>query len=251
MTEQQRIAVIADVHSNILALDAVLRDIDRQGIRHIYNLGDSVYGPMEPAQTAQRLIERGIVSIRGNQDRVMLEPRQSSPHSTFDDVLEDLQPAHMEWLMGLPEHMVIGEEIYACHGTPQADDVPLLENITAAGVHMRSDEQLMEMLQSIGQNIIVCAHTHVPCTRYLPDGRLILNPGSVGLPAYEDDLPYPHVMESHTPHARYATLEKDQGQWKITHHLVPYDWESAARQAEQRQRPDWAVALRTGRTLPF
>lgn len=96
MTEQQQIAVIADVHSNILALDAVLRDIDRQGIRHIYNLGDSVYGPMEPAQTAQRLIERGIVSICGNQDRVMLEPSSPSPHSTFDDVLEDLQPAHVE-----------------------------------------------------------------------------------------------------------------------------------------------------------
>ncbi|ANF94721.1 metallophosphoesterase family protein [Paenibacillus bovis] len=251
MTIQQRIAVIADVHSNILALDAVLNDIDRQGIQQICNLGDSVYGPMEPAQTAQRLIDRRILSIRGNQDRVMLEPRQPSPHSTYDEVLADLQPQHMQWLIDLPEYRILHEDIYACHGNPRSDDIPLLEKIMPDGVHMRSDQELLEMLHGIEQTVILCAHTHVPCTRYLPDGRLIINPGSVGLPAYEDDLPYEHGMESYSPHAKYAVLEHGAAGWSVTHHLIPYDWEAAARQAEYRQRPDWAVALRTGRAHPL
>ena len=96
-------------------------------------------------------------------------------------------------------------------------------------------------------DLILCGHTHIPRAVQLPDGRLVVNPGSVGLPAYEDTRPYPHAMETGTPHARYATVCDDGGRWSVSFHAVPYDWEEAARKAESQDRPDWARALRTGR----
>jgi hypothetical protein len=80
---------------------------------------------------------------------------------------------------------------------------------------------------------------------------LIVNPGSVGLPAFEDDHPHPfssfHRIENGSPDARYAVLEKSDGRWRCELISVPYDHESMALLAEQRQRHDWAHALRTGR----
>jgi|ERR1700677_407892 hypothetical protein len=72
-------------------------------------------------------------------------------------------------------------------------------------------------------------------------------PGSVGLPAYQDDRPFPLKMETGSPHARYAIVEKRNGSWSAELRAVVYDWENAAADAEQRQRPDWARALRSGR----
>jgi diadenosine tetraphosphatase ApaH/serine/threonine PP2A family protein phosphatase len=78
-------------------------------------------------------------------------------------------------------------------------------------------------------------------------GILVVNPGSVGMPGYRDVLPVPHVMEAGTPHARYAIVEKLASGWAAELHAVPYDFEAAARQAEQHGRPDVAYCLRTGR----
>ena len=81
----------------------------------------------------------------------------------------------------------------------------------------------------------------------LPTGALVVNPGSVGWPAYDDDHPYPHVMEAGTPHARYAIADDATGRWSAEFRTVDYDWEQAAAIAEANGRPDVAGALRTGR----
>ena len=68
---QLSLAVIADIHGNRWALEAVLQDIDRRGIQQIVNLGDHLTGPLDPAGTADLLIERDMLSICGNDDRVL------------------------------------------------------------------------------------------------------------------------------------------------------------------------------------
>ena len=75
----------------------------------------------------------------------------------------------------------------------------------------------------------------------------------MGLPAYDDDQPEPHVVETGSPHARYAIVEHlphhadhPHAGWSVALHAVPYDHESMARLAERNGRPDWAHALRTG-----
>jgi hypothetical protein len=77
-------------------------------------------------------------------------------------------------------------------------------------------------------------------------GQLLVNPGSVGLQAYEDDHPHRYVVENGDAYARYATIEQRGGNWHAQIHPVPYDFESMATLAERNGRPDWAVALRTG-----
>lgn len=95
--------------------------------------------------------------------------------------------------------------------------------------------------------IIVCGHTHIPRVVYLANGKIIINPGSVGLPAYKDELPVMHKMESGTPHAKYVVIEKVLGEWTIEQISVPYNWEEAAELAVQQERYDWAQALKTGK----
>ena len=94
----------------------------------------------------------------------------------------------------------------------------------------------------------MCGHSHVPRSIYLQSGKLIINPGSVGLPAYADSYPYPHNMETGTPHARYCIISRNGKQWWIENVSVPYDWEKAALLARENGRPDWENWLRHGRT---
>jgi len=84
-----------------------------------------------------------------------------------------------------------------------------------------------------------CGHTHLQRVMTLDDGRMIVNPGSVGLPAYDDDRPYAHLVESGSPHARYAVLSNDGEGWSTDLIAVEYDWEQAARDAEANSRADW------------
>jgi hypothetical protein len=81
---------------------------------------------------------------------------------------------------------------------------------------------------------------------YLPGGQVIVNPGSVGIQAYFGHHPIPHTVELGSPHARYALVEQRAGGWVAELIAVPYDWESMAQLAEQRDQPDWARALRSG-----
>ena len=76
----------------------------------------------------------------------------------------------------------------------------------------------------------------------------MINPGSIGLPAYTDGKPVKHTMQMGAPHARYAVLERKKAAdpWRITFRIVDYDWEGAAARAAAKGREDWAHAIRTG-----
>ncbi|OWK25115.1 hypothetical protein AJ87_13705 [Rhizobium yanglingense] len=73
-----------------------------------------------------------------------------------------------------------------------------------------------------------------------------LNPGSVGGPAYDDDKPYPHKVETGHPMASYAILEKSASGWTPYFRNVAYDHMAMSRLAKANGRPDWAAALATG-----
>lgn len=95
--------------------------------------------------------------------------------------------------------------------------------------------------------LLLCGHTHLQRMMRLPTGATVVNPGSVGWPAYDDDQPYPHVMEAGTAHARYAVVDNGTGRWEVDFRAVTYDWGHAAAVAEGNGRPDVARSLRTGR----
>jgi predicted phosphodiesterase len=121
-----------------------------------------------------------------------------------------------------------------------------LETVDAGGLRPASRDEVEARAGAVRATLILCGHTHLQRSCVLEDGRFIVNPGSVGLPSYEDEHPFPHKVQSGSPHARYAIVERSENRWKVEMLQVEYDWERAADAAEKRGRPDWARALRTG-----
>jgi predicted phosphodiesterase len=243
-----RIAAISDVHGNLLALEAVLADIATQQVDVVVNLGDLLSGAVQPRETADRLMELGLPTVRGNHERQLLtfpRERMGASDRLAHDMITD---AHRAWLAGLPPTLAPADGVLAFHGTPTDDLTYLLETVEVSGARPATPEEVMERLGPFTDTpLLLCGHTHLQRSMRLPTGALVLNPGSVGWPAYDDDDPHPHVMEAGTPHARYAVAEYTDGRWTGEFRAVEYDWERSAAIAETNQRPDVARALRTGR----
>src|SRR5689334_12371310 len=240
-------AVIADVHGNTWALDAVLADIRRRGIETIFNLGDSVFNCLDPAGTAQRLMDAGILSVMGNQDRDAFTPNEVMRASRdFAFVSAELSAAQVDWLRNCPKNYTV-DDILLCHGTPYSDETYLLETVTEGGVLLSDTDTILSHLKNVDAKLILCGHSHVPRVVWLPDNRLVVNPGSVGIPAYDDDVPMFHIMEAGSPHARYAILTRRAGFWDVEPVCVTYDWRIPAAIAREFGRPDRAYWIETGR----
>ncbi len=258
-----KIAAISDIHGNLHALQAVLAEIDRENVDHIINCGDTLGGPLESAKTADLLMARGIPMIAGNHERQLLTlpPEKLSPSDAC--TANEINAAHRAWLASAPPTLWLTEDVFICHGTPTSDLHYWLETITddfgrhgSVGVRAATHE---EILQRLGQgahtqkaSLIICGHTHVPRVVQVssPDdghAMTIVNAGSVGLPGYDDIYPHKHWIETGSPNARYAFMEKTTRGWNVQLRSVAYEFEPMALLAEKRGRPDWALPLRTGR----
>jgi putative phosphoesterase len=251
------IAVLSDIHGNLAALDAVLADVATQGCDVVVNLGDILSGPLQPAETADRLMALPhIVTIAGNHERQLLGVQDADPLSSDGYAALHTSAEHRAWLRSLPQTHWLRDDILLVHGTPHSDHTYWLESVDPVapdGFRAATPDEVRERLGDVGAaRLVLCGHTHVPRTVQC-GGVCIANPGSVGLQAYTDDHVAPHRMQVGTPHARYAIArEVPGGGWRIEHRAVAYDWHPPAALAAQRGRPDWAEALATGRVAwPF
>ncbi len=246
-----KIALISDIHGNIYALEAVMDDILRQNVDFVVNLGDVLYGPIAPKATYDLLQQHDFITIRGNQDRQIAAASadERSANPTMQFVWDDFDgEVPLNWLKNLPVDRQLTPEIYLCHGAPGDDAAYLLEDVQEGYPRLRAEEEILKLLKGWSSQVIICGHTHIARTVTLSSGQLIVNPGSVGLPAYTDEQPVAHSMENGTPHAAYAILAEEKWGWGVRQVNVPYDFCRAAKDAEKRQRSDWAHFLTTGRT---
>lgn len=238
------LAIIADIHGNALALEAVLADIAARGIAQTINLGDVVSGPLWPRETMQILAPLHLPTVRGNHDRWVGCDDPATLYPSDKIAHDALAPAQRAWLRHLPTQLTLPGGLLAFHACPADDNAYLVERVAEGQLVRDSSAAIAARLGPTAERLILCAHSHQPQLVSLADGRMILNPGSVGCPAYDDPTPpFAHVSETATPHARYAVLVGG----RVEFIAVPYDWETAARRAEQLGRPAWAIALRTGR----
>lgn len=244
-----RIGVLSDIHSNVYALEAVLQDLQNRHVDAIVDLGDIVYGPIAPKATCKLLQEHTIVHVQGNQDRLIHEALESEieQNPTLQLMFDELSDVQRSWLKSLPYELYLTDEIYLCHGSPQSDTDYLLEDISSGAPQLRSESEILDMLAGVAAPLILCGHTHLPRVVELCSGQTIVNPGSVGLPAYKDDLPMVHSMENFSSHASYAVVEKQAAGWCIQQIRVPYDFQRAAGMARKNQRENWVRLLETGR----
>jgi diadenosine tetraphosphatase ApaH/serine/threonine PP2A family protein phosphatase len=242
-----RFAAIADVHGNYLALDAVIADIRAQGIADIVNLGDMASGPLDARRTMDRLMALGATHVLGNHDRYLIDRPPEKMGSWDRPAHAQLDVVHLEWLRSIPPTAVFRDSVFLCHATPANDEVYWLDTVLPDGtVALSPRERIEQLAEGIAQPLILCAHTHLARAVRLGDGRLIVNPGSVGSPGYRDVHPYPHVVEAGSPAARYAILELADGAWNVTFRHVSYDHEAMAALARRNGHDELAHAIATG-----
>ena len=231
-----RLAVISDVHGNVPALDAVLDDIAGEQVDAIVCLGDHVSGPIDPAGAADKLMALGGLAIRGNHDRWTVDLGLRGAGAVDRFARSRLSPAQLDWLGGLKATAQIGDEVFVCHGTPADDEMPWLDNFyDGRTTTLPSEAEVALHAAGINSAVILCGHTHIARTLRLTDGRLIANPGSVGM-----------QLVRGSPDAHYGIVEKRRRGWQTALIAVPYDTEAAAKLAEANGFPGWGGAIRHG-----
>ncbi len=241
-----RLAIIADVHGNLPALEAVLADVERRGVDRIVNLGDCASGPLWPRETCERLITTGITSIRGNHDRWVASLRRDDMGVSDRYAFDELAGCQREWLGQLAPTIEIDTDIIAFHATPDDDNRYLLEDIEQGRLVAARPETVARRLGSAGATIVLCGHSHQQHMMQLPGGPLVINPGSVGCPAYEDPEGTPHVFEAGSPHARYALTTTGDAGLIVDLIAIEYDHMAAVKRARANDRPEWAHGLERG-----
>jgi putative phosphoesterase len=171
------VAALYDVHGNLPALDAVLDEVEREGVDAIVSGGDVVWGPM-PAECLERLRAANARFVRGNADRDVVWG--SDPIDVF--ARERLSTEQREFVAGWPLSLELDVtplgRVLFCHATPRADDDIVTRETP--------DEGVASALADAEADLVVVGHTHVQFDRHVPDAPRLVNAGSVGMP-YEGD----------------------------------------------------------------
>lgn len=241
-----RIAIVSDIHGNLAALEAVAADIRRRGVDQVVNLGDNVSGPLLPRETASFLMSSGWLTLAGNHERQLLALTPGQGNLSDRYARSQLSDDMLAWLRTLQPSFRLNEAVFLCHGTPRSDGEYLLESLDGASTRLASPSEIAERLGDEHAAVIACGHTHVPRAVRTRSRQLLVNPGSVGLPAYSDDHPVFHAVETGSADARYAIVERSNQGWTAQHIALPYDHGSMAALALKNGRADWAHALLTG-----
>jgi putative phosphoesterase len=168
-----RIAVLADIHGVLPALEAVLAEPDVRGADRIVLCGDLAAGP-QPVETLDALSGLGerAIWVRGNADRELATRETDYPVDVW--AAEQLRPDQRAILGTLPLTVRLGDIVF-CHATPRDDTEIVLVDSPIA--------RWAEVFEGLPADVstVVCGHTHMPFMR-LVDRRLVVNPGSVGMP---------------------------------------------------------------------
>ena len=158
-----------------------------------------------------------------------------------------LSPSHLNWIRSRRSIPSIAARSISATRRRRTTISTGWRSVSPGGRRLlKSIEAIEALAEGIDLPLILCGHSHIPRAVRLSDGRLIVNPGSVGCPAYDDELPYYHKVEAGHPLASYAILEKTAAGWTWQFRTVAYDQMAMSALAAERGRADWAGALATG-----
>lgn len=217
-----KVAILADVHGNLVGLEAVVGGIAAEGVDGVVCLGDvAAFGP-QPRQVLARLRELGWPVVMGNTDAWLLDPR---PHPVRNEDSWRVTEVEM-WAAGqltaedrgyigtfrptVEVSLGGGARLLAFHGSPRS-----YHDVIRATT---PDEELAGFLGGYGAMIYSGGHTHVQLVRRL-GASFFVNPGSVGLP-WQEIGPGRTVNPGW---AEYAVVEWEDGRLDISLRRVPYE----------------------------
>lgn len=215
-----RIAVIADIHGNLMALDAVMTDIESLSPDEVWCGGDIAWAGPWPSECIARVREAGWVTVKGNTDVWVSGDPQTLESEEERSELVAAARAHevsdddAQWLLNLPLGHRGAGSILLVHGTPDSPFVAPLPDAPAG-----------EFSPYEGQAaLVVYGHVHHAFVRKLADGTIVANPGSVGLPQDGDT-------------ASYLVVDQDGPSSVLRHRRVAYDRRAAIAQARRMGGP--------------
>lgn len=228
-----KIAVLSDIHGNLLALESVLEDIQKRRCDKILFLGDYALAGPEPGDTVNfcmSLFEHDNVEmIQGNTDKMIAEyseevfsrVAQSAPimANALKEEAETLSKSQIDFLKNLPEKKELiadGVKILMVHGSPRRNNEDIMPETPL--------EKVEEMIKGVDANLILCGHTHIPCGFQTSTGQTVVNDGSVGRPFTEN------------PESCYVIVSTTgNGGFEIEHIFVKYDNYQASKTLANRR----------------
>jgi putative phosphoesterase len=222
------IGLIADVHSNVVALEAVLSEMDSLGVEKILHAGDIVgYNPY-PNETIELFQKRKIISIRGNHERALLSGDMSDLnwHAACalrwtSNTISHENVGHISKLKDTETISVDDVEIFLVHGSPNDPDQ-----------YVYPGDVEPDLLKVTGSDILVLGHTHIQFKKEFKEGTII-NPGSVGQPRDQN------------PASAYAILDTDSKRAELKR--TGYDIEKVIEDMRKTYLPEQiAFRLRDG-----
>jgi putative phosphoesterase len=235
-----RIALIADIHGNLPALEAVLTEIAAEPVDRIVCLGDVVsFGP-QPHEVLTRLRALGCPVVMGNADAAVFNPLPPADEGTDEgkhfldmdawtrDLLTEDEQVYMRGFQLTVEADLGGGKTLLCyHGSPRSFNDRILPET--------SHETLDEWLSGYPGTIYAGGHTHL---QMLVRHRkaLVLNPGSVGLP-YDTHPPTPDGDARNPAWAEYAIVEAEGAQLRVDLRRTPFDANALLRAARVNGMP--------------
>jgi len=226
-----KLALISDLHGNLEALDAVLRDIDRAspGVRLVCS-GDVVgYGP-DPEACIARLQERDALCVMGNHEEMVLGRRDFS-RCVYAGIVaavwtrRQLSSAARAYLEALPPCLRIGSSVLVCHGDLASAD-------TYVSTRERAEEAMAQLrARQPSAEVLVCGHTHHAALFTREGGFQLANgPGDCALPASGHCLVNPGAVgqaRGTAPLASYALLDMERR--RVWFREVAYDYRTTLR----------------------
>ena len=228
-----KIAVMADIHANLNALEAVLQDAERRGITVFLNAGDIIGFGAFPNEVIQTLYSKNALSVIGNFDLEVLDKniRGKGPKKfALEYARKTLTKAYETYLRTLPSKLeleIAHKKLLMIHGTPDSVDEHLY--------HDTPEERFQEVAKTAGADLIVFGHSHEQFTKKA-DGALFINPGSVGRPG------------DGNPQAAYAAITASPFSVELVR--VSYDVEAAADALRRKGAPEsYAQMLLRGLSL--
>lgn len=241
---RMRIALISDVHGNLVALDAVLADIETQSVDRIVCLGDVALTGPQPHQAIARLRALGRPVVTGNCDAWMLDPepsdRQDEVGGNIQDIdrwtVSQLAAEDRDYLRTFQPTIAVplgDDALLLCyHGLPRSFHEPIRPGT--------DHEQLDEMFAGMPARVYAGGHTHEQMLRRHGQS-LVVNPGSVGLPF--DRVP-PSPDARNPAWAEYAVLTTDGERVSVDLRRAPFDVAALIRAARESGMPhaDWWAA---------
>ena len=179
------IALLADVHGNLAALDAVLAELTRRDVERIVVAGDLLFGGDDPLGVWRRLTEKKAQLLRGLSDTALatLDPEKLVPKNEADaqkrerflEARKKVGELVLRSLARLPEQIRLpladGRELMVCHGSPRDPSVDLTFDV--------DDEELLVLLGGDPADLIAVGGSHVPFDKEIEETR-VLGLGSVG-----------------------------------------------------------------------